>query len=301
MSLKRRLYPPIPLYPEWKQDIAVAKALTHVHAKSFSAGIKFFPKEVRESTYALYAFVRIPDDIVDEQGLTDDQASEALSTWINRWNIARRDIHQSTEPAFRLMHYTMERHGIPDQLVDDFFASMIMDTKVKTYTSYAQLSEYMHGSASVIGEMMTRICGTSSDDAIPGARALGEAFQLTNFIRDIDADYCKRGRIYIPSDLLSAHSVTHEWIINRRPDAQWNVAINSLISDVRILYKTGRSAIPYLSHDCQFGVALAADIYEAILDRVQDKKCDVFNGRVGTTTMEKLTIFGRRKLLPSSS
>lgn len=283
-------------YNEWADDLRYAKALTHKHAKSFSAGIRFFPKEVRDATYAIYAFVRLPDDIVDEQNLSDDQALESLEAWIATWNKAYESDSNDCHPVFRMMRHVMRQYNMPRRLVDDFFSAMLSDTKIKRYHTYAELCAYMHGSASVVGEMMALICGATHPDAVPTARALGEAFQMTNFLRDVQADYEQRGRIYIPSEILHRFGSSHDAIANGIADAHWQKAMTDLIGHTRKLYSVGRSGIKHLSPQCQFGVALAADIYEAILDRIEANDYNVFKGRVHTTTAHKLMIFGRRRL-----
>ena len=283
-------------YREWEDDLRFAKALTHKHAKSFSAGIRFFPREVRDATYAIYAFVRLPDDIVDEQNLSDDQAATALQTWIHDWHLALESGDANCHPAFRMMRYVMHRYNMPRSLVDDFFTAMLSDTRIKRYHSYAELCAYMHGSASVVGEMMALICGATHPDAVPTARALGEAFQMTNFLRDVQADFEQRGRIYVPSDMLQRFGSSHDAIVHQVADDTWKAAMCDLVQHTKALYKTGRSGIKYLAPECQFGVALAADIYEAILDRIEANDYNVFKGRVHTSTAQKLMIFGKRRL-----
>ena len=283
-------------YTDWDEDLRYAKALTHKHAKSFSAGIRFFPKDVRDATYAIYAFVRLPDDIVDEQNLNDDQAAKALEEWIRNWQMAYESDSYDCHPAYRMMRYVMHRYNMPRSLVDDFFVAMLSDTRIKRYHSYTDLCAYMHGSASVVGEMMALICGATHPDAIPTSRALGEAFQMTNFMRDVQADYDQRGRIYIPSEILHRFDSSHDAIIHKVADEKWQAAMRELVSHTRGLYREGRSGIRYLSPSCQFGVALAADIYEAILDRIEANDYNVFKGRVHTSIAHKLMIFGRRRL-----
>lgn len=283
-------------YKEWDEDLRFAKALTHKHAKSFSAGIRFFPPEIRDATYAIYAFVRLPDDIVDEQGLSDEQAIAALLSWMQAWQHALESNAEDCHPAFRMMRYVMQRYNMPRSLVDDFFTAMLSDTRIKRYHSYADLCAYMHGSASVVGEMMALICGATHPDAIPTARALGEAFQMTNFLRDVQADFEQRGRIYLPADMLQEYGSSHDAIVHQIADENWRAAMQAMVSHTRSLYKTGRSGIKHLAPNCRFGVALAADIYEAILDRIVAHDYNVFKGRVHTSTAQKLVIFGKRRL-----
>src|SRR3954453_10796733 len=86
-----------------------------------------------------------------------------------------------------------------------------MDLHVTDYPTYRDLRAYMHGSAVVIGLQMLPILGTvvPVEEAAPHAAALGEAFQLTNFLRDVGEDL-DRDRVYIPGELLAAHGVDRE-------------------------------------------------------------------------------------------
>jgi phytoene synthase len=96
--------------------------------------------------------------------------------------------------------------------------------------------------------------------------------------------------------MLHRFGSSHEAIIEQVADEHWQAAMRELVSHTRNLYKEGRFGSRYLSPGCQFGVALAADIYEAILDRIEATDYNVFKGRVHTSTAHKLMIFGRRRL-----
>ena len=95
---------------------------------------------------------------------------------------------------------TADRYGIEPTLFPDFLASMRSDLHVTDYPTYADLRAYMHGSAAVIGLQMLPVLGTvvRREEAAPHAAALGVAFQLTNFLRDVGEDL-DRGRVYLPA------------------------------------------------------------------------------------------------------
>lgn len=283
-------------YPQLADDLHLCRALTHRHARSFSAGIRFFPERVRATTYALYGFVRLPDDIVDEQGLGDAEAHAALTRWIGRWNDAFARDGDSEEPVFRAMAWAMRECAIPRSCTDAFFDAMLADTRQKRYADYADLRGYMHGSAAVVGEMMCHVCGADDPRALPYARLLGEAFQMTNFLRDVDADYRERGRIYLPADEMARFGVTEDDIAQRVLSPRWREFMAFQIARTRDLYAQARPGIALLPADCRFGVALAADIYGAILDRIEEERGDVFSQRVRTSAWRKLALYGKRRL-----
>lgn len=276
------------------QDLAYCQELTLRHAKSFSAGIRFFPERIRESTYALYGFVRVPDDIVDEGGLSDEEALEALNRWRDDWRQTLRT-GQSPHPAQRAFLKVLMRHELPPEWAEDFLAAMIQDTQKKTYATYSELEGYMHGSATVVGYIMARLCG-ASDAGLPAARALAEAFQLTNFLRDVASDWSERGRIYLPGEDLRRFGLSLDTIAEGRCSAAWEQLMRFEMDRARALYRVARQGFTHLQPDCRFGVALAADLYEAILDKIERANYDVFSGRVRLSRPEKTAILVKARL-----
>ena len=129
---------------------------------------------------------------------------------------------------------------------------------------------------------------------LPYARALAEAFQLTNFLRDVAADWEQRGRIYLPEEDLARFELSLEAIREGCCDARWERLMRFEIERARGLYRFARQGIGSLQPDCRFGVALAADLYEAILNKIEAADYNVFAGRVRTSRVEKAALFGRR-------
>ena len=134
-----------------------------------------------------------------------------------------REPGSDDDPVLTAVVHTAARYGIDWELFDDFLASMRMDLTVTDYPDRAALDRYMYGSAEVIGLQMLPVLGTVGprEEAAPYAAALGKAFQLTNFLRDVDEDL-DRGRVYLPADELAAHGVDRELLTwcqaNRRTD-----------------------------------------------------------------------------------
>ena len=133
-------------------------------------------------------------------------------------------------------------------MFDDFLASMRMDLTVTDYPDRDALERYMHGSAEVIGLQMLPVLGTVGprEEAAPYAAALGKAFQLTNFLRDVDEDL-QRGRVYLPADELAAYRVDRDMLAwchaNRRTDARVRRALTEQHAATRRVYEVARKGI----------------------------------------------------------
>ena len=195
--------------PALRAAYALCRQLNAQHGRTYFLATRLLPLERRSPVHALYGFARWADDIVDDL----DRRQPADRT---RPPAAAAGERPRARPAYRGRGGTRgqgrgghrRRYGIEHGLFADFLVSMRSDLTVTDYPTYADLRAYMHGSAAVIGLQMLPVLGTvvPREEAAPHAAALGVAFQLTNFLRDVGEDL-DRGRVYLPADLLAAHGV----------------------------------------------------------------------------------------------
>jgi phytoene synthase len=160
---------------------------------------------------------------------------------------------------------------------------MAMDLTTHAYQTFEDLCGYMEGSAAVIGEMMLPVLEPLSPAAREPARALGLAFQLTNFLRDIEEDL-DRGRVYVPQDDVARFGVD---LSRRTATPEFRAMLAYEIDRNRELYTyadTGIALLPPRSARC---VSAARVLYAQILDRIEDADYDVFSRRVRVPTWRK--------------
>ena len=148
--------------------------------------------------YAVYGFVRYADEIVDtfhghdKQVLLDEFKSETYKS------IAQGI---SLNPVLHSFQKIVNEYKIEHELIDAFLHSMEMDLYKSDYT-WQKYTEYIYGSAEVVGLMCLRIFCEGDEnkyqDLKPGAKSLGAAFQKVNFLRDMKSDFDERGRVYFP-------------------------------------------------------------------------------------------------------
>ncbi|WP_327114492.1 phytoene/squalene synthase family protein [Nocardia sp. NBC_01730] len=184
---------------------------------------------------------------------------------------------------------TIRRYSIAAQHFWTFLCSMRMDVPGTAdfrdrYATMAELRQYMHGSAAAIGLQLLPILGTvvPVSEAEPGAAALGEAFQLTNFLRDVAEDL-DRGRVYLPADDLAAFGVHDELLAECRrtghTDARVRRALAHLIAVNRDLYRRAEPGIDLLEPRVRPAIRTAATLYADILHRIEDSDYAVFERR----------------------
>lgn len=175
-----------------------SKLITQRYSTSFTLGIKTLDKRFHMPIYAIYGFVRYADEIVDT--FHDHDKAMLLERF-------KKDAHQaldeqiSLNPVLHCFQHVVRQYGIERELIDAFLHSMAMDLHYKEYNK-REYSEYIYGSAEVVGLMCLRVFCEGDEDLYhklkASAKSLGSAFQKVNFLRDIKSDYNERGRVYFP-------------------------------------------------------------------------------------------------------
>ncbi|KAA0022399.1 phytoene/squalene synthase family protein [Antrihabitans cavernicola] len=253
----------------------------------------------RPAVYALYGFARYADDIVDEPASgTDVDTIATQLTDLGRSLRSGLDSGHSAHPVLAAVVDTVGRYQIDPALFAVFLDSMLMDLTVTDYPNRAVLSSYVHGSAEVIGLQMLPVLGTvtSRTEAVPYAAALGHAFQLTNFLRDIAEDL-DRGRIYLPADELATFDVDRDRLLwcrrTGRLDNNVRRALEHQIAYVRSVYREAKDGIVMLHPISRPCVATAFDLYGRILNRIEDQDFNVFAGRATVGTGQRIAVAAR--------
>ena len=271
-----------------ERGILACKEITKRYGTSYYFATQFFPPEVRDGVYAVYAFARIPDEIVDDPEARDrEEVSAKLQQWRRDW-VAAMELGRSDDPALNAIVVTFHKFGIPVEEGEAFLRSMFLDQAKTRYTDYKDLEDYMYGSAGVIGLMVTRIVGYSSDTAFAYAAKLGYAFQLTNFLRDIREDYEELGRIYMPQDELEKFGLSERDIAFRVRDKRFVEFMNFQISRNRQIYREALPGIKLLHWRGRLAVRIAYVLYKAILREIERANYNVYAGRVRTNFGQKL-------------
>ncbi len=248
------------------------------------------PRVKRHHVHALYGFCRYADDIVDDLGPAPVEArKKALADFGDRFfhDLAAG---RSDDAVLKAVVHTVKAFDIDPECFRRFLRSMAMDLTVTSYETYAELAGYMDGSASVIGEMMLPILEPLDYDvALPHARDLGDAFQLTNFLRDVNEDL-DRGRVYLPQEDLrrfgadpSLRAVTPAWVELMRFE----------IERVRDLYRSADLGIAQLPPQSAKCIRAARVLYSRIIDQIEGQGYDVFSKRARVPTWQKATMVAR--------
>lgn len=276
-----------------------AGQLTRLHGTTYYWGALLLPRAQRRDVYAVYALCRLADDIVDEPHKVDD-AVPVGETPGQRLAAFRQEFFDalaaggSDRPVMAAIVDSIRRRGTDPECFERFFDAMRLDLVQETWPTWDALrTGYMEGSAAVIGEMMLPVLEPLTPEAKGPARALGNAFQLTNFLRDVGEDL-DRGRIYLPQEDLARHGAD-PWARTVTP--QWRAMMKEQVTRNRDLYREAWRGLPMLPKASRRCVWTALVLYSRILTRIEAADYDVFDGRLRVPTSEKVTVAVRAATL----
>ncbi|MEV6260108.1 phytoene/squalene synthase family protein [Streptomyces sp. NPDC051784] len=260
--------------PALRSAYARCRSLNARHGRTYFLATRLLPVDRRPAVHALYGFARWADDIVDDldRGQPPTERDRLLRRLESDLAHGLRT-GGGDEPVVRAVADTAARYEIDHGLFADFLASMRSDLTVTDYPSYPDLRAYMHGSAAVIGLQMLPVLGTvvAREEAAPHAAALGEAFQLTNFLRDVGEDL-ERGRVYLPADLLASHGVDRRLLEWSRRTGRHDPRIRNAFADadamIRTVYAFAEPGIAMLEPRVRPCIRTAFVLYRGILDAI---------------------------------
>ena len=278
--------------PDLRASYEECKRLNALHGKTYYLATLLLPKAKRPFVHALYGFARYADEIVDDLAseLSLEEKAEVLSTWGNG---VLADLKKGTsqDHVGRALIDTVNRFAIPHEHFEAFLHSMTMDLTVQEYETYEDLLEYVYGSAAVIGLEMVPILGPLHKDAFGAAEKLGIAFQLANFIRDVDEDL-DRGRVYLPIKELAHFGVTREMLEERVLTPEIIEALKFQIARVRQLQAEAAPGIAMLEATSRPCIEAASTLYCGIVDEVEKIGYDIFNQRAKTSKARRIRVAG---------
>lgn len=285
--------------PSLRDAFQQCRKINARHGKTFFLATRLLAPRQRPAVHALYGFARRADDILDDFDARDSEVRtgqlQALSTRL--FNSLVENQSCSDDPILTAVVHTARRYDIGWSLFDDFLTSMRMDLTVTDYPDRAALDRYMYGSAEVIGLQLLPILGTEGpqEDAAPHAAALGKAFQLTNFLRDVDEDL-RRGRVYLPADELAAHGVDRDLLSwcqrSGRTDARVRRALVEQHAAARQIYAKARPGIEKLAPASRPCVSAAFTLYSEILHRIEEIDFQIFGQRATVGKTRRLSVAG---------
>ncbi|MBM3492848.1 MAG: phytoene/squalene synthase family protein [Armatimonadetes bacterium] len=255
-------------------------------AKNFYYGFRLLPERKRLALCAVYAFMRLADDMADESACTSS-GTEAL----DRWSGALASIYSGAvpdHPSLPAFHDAVHRYQLPRRLFEELIEGVRMDLVPARYATFLELERYCYRVAGVVGLICIRIWGVSDfARATPLAEQCGTAFQLTNILRDVRED-AARGRLYVPMEPLARFGVTESDIQRHDTAARVQALIEFEADRAARLYDCCRDLAALIEPDSRAAFLAMYLVYRALLDRISASPTSVMRGRVGLTVAAKV-------------
>lgn len=252
-----------------------SRNVTKAYSTSFASAVRMLAPSIRQDIYNIYGFVRFADEIVDT---FHDYDKEALFGFFEDDLQKALDNKISLNPVLNSFQATVHKYAIPKSLIDAFMKSMKQDLYKKEYTTFDEYSDYIYGSADVVGLMCLKVFVKGNDakyeELKHSAMRLGSAFQKVNFLRDLKADFEELNRTYFPNTDLNC--------LNEEAKQQ-------IISEIEADFEAGFKGILKLPMEAKFGVYTAYVYYKKLLSKLKKTpSLEIKNTRIRVPDYEKV-------------
>jgi len=248
------------------------------HYENFPVASLLLPAPLREPIEVIYRFARSADDFADEGTDPADIRLEKLNRYRAELERVARGM-PAEDALFRDVAGIVRAHGLPLPLFTDLLDAFSQDVVKKRYASFAEVSDYCRRSANPVGRLLLHLFNRTADAELRASDAICSALQLVNFWQDVDIDYRRDNRIYLPQDEMARHGVTERHLAEQRCDAAWQDLMRFQVERSREMMLSGAPlgrALPG-----RIGLEIRATIQGGlrILDKIEAAGYDVFRRR----------------------
>jgi squalene synthase HpnC/squalene synthase HpnD len=284
----------------------VARSYAECHRVARSSHSNFYyaffllPRKRRDGLAALYAFMRLVDDVADE-GHDLSAKQRGLAKWraaLDQAVIAKGQVTVSALPGasevLPALVDTMRRYNMPARYLHDLISGAEMDLTVSSYPTFDRLREYCYRVAGTVGLTCTHVFGFHDARALDLAEKLGLAFQLTNIIRDVHDDYAM-GRVYIPEEDLAQYGVKSEDFARSEATLGVRELLRFEADRAWRCYEEGAALLNLIEPESRPALWLLVHTYSALLARIEELDFAVFGERVRLSKAEKLVFIAKAR------
>src|SRR5687767_13397508 len=242
------------------------------HYENFPVASLLLPAPLREPVEVIYRFARSADDFADE----GDDAPEAR---LRKLNDYRTQLGQPASELFRDVTKIIREHELPVQLFADLLDAFSQDVTKKRYANYAELLDYCRRSANPVGRLLLHLFKRTTDSDLRQSDAICSALQLINHWQDVDVDYTKDNRVYLPQDEMARFGVSERHLQQKLVDESWQRLMAFQVSRARELMLSGEGLGKSLPG--RIGLEIRATVQGGlrILEKIERVGYDVFRRR----------------------
>lgn len=261
-----------------------AENIIKKHSKTFYQAFSNLPDKKKYSIFAVYAFCRKADDLIDESN--DPQSLTQLEIELKLFkNNKELDTHLWKALRVVFNNFNMKIEPFFDQI-----KGQKMDTTFSQPNLQISLEAYSFYVAGSVGLMILPILSEQSHLIEKEAIKLGKAMQITNILRDLYEDYLKN-RIYLPKRVLEYfdYDITKDFNNKMISDNFYKVFEFEKNKALKF-YNESENMIKFIDEDSKKAVLLALEYYKYILYQIEENNFDIFGKKTKVSKLNKLKI-----------
>jgi 15-cis-phytoene synthase len=266
------------------RSYAWCEHLARREAGNFYHAFRILPRPQRRAMCALYAFLRITDDLADSAAAGEDKHA-SLAAW--RWALDRALTGEFNHRLHPALADTVATYRIPRAYLEAALDGVQMDVEPIAYETFDDLYRYCYRVASVVGLACIHIWGFTNERAKHHAEKAGIAFQLTNILRDLGED-AARQRVYLPRADLERFGYRAEQLGRGERDEPFRALMRFEVERARSFYEAGEPLLGMLGPHGQAVFLVMLRTYRGILEEIERRDYDVFSSRVRLSNWWKL-------------
>jgi len=243
--------------------------------KNFPVTAWLLPSKIRKPITAIYAFAKTADDLANDGTSSNDERLKQLDKMAHKLDKIRYG-KTIDEPIFIALSDTIEKFDLPVSLLHDLLTAFRMDVTIYRYQSFESLLNYCKYSANPIGQLLLHLFNSVTVQNIAYSDAVCSALQIINFLRNIERDYKKQNRIYLPLDDMQKYHISELDIKNKTQLTELRQLINSLLSQVQKMLDFGKPIGKVLPGRVGFEIKLTVVSANKIIQDISSNQTDVF-------------------------
>jgi squalene synthase HpnC len=242
------------------------------HYENFPVASLLLPAPLREPIEIIYRFARSADDFADE-------GSDPPDVRLGKLNDYRQQLDAPSSDFFLNLQKLIREHELPVQLFADLLDAFSQDVTKKRYADFPELLDYCRRSANPVGRLLLHLFKRTTDSDLRQADAICSALQLINHWQDVDVDYTKDNRVYLPQDEMARFGVSELHLRDKVCDPAFQALMEFQVSRARELMMSGKA----LGHSLpgRIGLEIRATVQGGlrILEKIERAGYDVFRRR----------------------
>lgn len=254
------------------------------HYENFPVASLLLPAPLRAPIEVIYRFARSADDFADE-------GNDPPEVRLRKLDDYRAQLVAPSSPLFYDLQKIIREHELPVELFADLLDAFSQDVTKKRYANFSEVLDYCRRSANPVGRLLLRLFKRTSDSNCRASDAICSALQLINFWQDVDIDYVKDNRVYLPQDDMARFGVTEQHLSRRTCDDAWQSLMKFQVDRARGLMLSGSELGKTLPG--RIGLEIRATIQGGlrILEKIERAGYDVFRRRPTLRALDWPVVF----------